>query len=283
MRGHAKIILNSLSKDELTWESLDKERKQDIVELWFPNLGELRFRLKGPGADESWSGELNYSSIEVTGSTNFGNDFKMSYTKYHQDNGDSRVLITINKGRARRIKHGTWTLDIVSSKLADTLKIDAWVERINARPINFEYKANDEITLSIPGTAHSVIAVAAIESTIPFTLHPNSSFGPTRDERRKPNLCAPGVKILGAKAGTSQEFIHMSGTSMAAPHVSGAVALLFSWVQKNSEENQLNANQLRALIENALLKSDYSSGWTNKMGYGALDMEMIFEELRTMI
>jgi subtilisin family serine protease len=53
-----------------------------------------------------------------------------------------------------------------------------------------------------------------------------SSRGPTGDGRSKPDLVAPGEKIKSVVPGGLTQ--SMDGTSMAAPHVSGAAALLMA-------------------------------------------------------
>lgn len=55
----------------------------------------------------------------------------------------------------------------------------------------------------------------------------SSSRGPSiGDNRLKPDLAAPGTGIVSAKAGTGFDTTSQTGTSMSAPHVAGAAALL---------------------------------------------------------
>lgn len=81
-------------------------------------------------------------------------------------------------------------------------------------------------TLISPGDRPLAISVGA-------TLDNNqrsglSSIGPTVDGRINPFIVAPGTEIISASHMDDTSYLALSGTSMAAPHISGVVALLFS-------------------------------------------------------
>ena len=98
------------------------------------------------------------------------------------------------------------------------------------------------LSINDPGNSDLAITVGSTHRDMPYTYGVSyfSSKGPTGDGRLKPDLLAPGEKILSCAAGRAKadaaaeisrvkfDYLEQSGTSMAAPHVSGVVAAFLS-------------------------------------------------------
>jgi subtilisin family serine protease/pimeloyl-ACP methyl ester carboxylesterase len=105
------------------------------------------------------------------------------------------------------------------------------------RTLEGDIDANMDLSIGDPANLEEAIAVGSVHKQNPHTYGVSyfSSRGPTADGRQKPDVVAPGERILSCRyrypsKATSVDdlYIAMSGTSMAAPHVSGALAAFLS-------------------------------------------------------
>jgi subtilisin family serine protease len=101
--------------------------------------------------------------------------------------------------------------------------------------------AGISLTINDPGNADQAITVGSTHRDMPhiYGVSYFSSKGPTGDGRLKPDLVAPGEKIISCAAGKAKDavknetgadcdYVEDSGTSMSAPHVSGVIAAFLS-------------------------------------------------------
>ncbi|TRZ69231.1 MAG: peptidase S8 [Methanothrix sp.] len=123
-------------------------------------------------------------------------------------------------------------------------------------------------SIVIPGSAEKVITVGAVDAK--GVIYRRSSRGPASDGRIKPDLVAVGVDVGSARAGTLQGRSAMDGTSMAAPQVAGAIAVLLE-----KEPGFGPADIKRALLRSADDLGD--PGPDNTYGWGELNLSRSLE------
>ncbi|NIJ18685.1 subtilisin family serine protease [Sphingomonas naasensis] len=194
---------------------------------------------------------------------------------YHRgadpNNGDNLIALVLRP----MAPAGRWAIEIRGVDVADG-RWHAWIERNAGCPAcQAVFAPGVASPLATTGSicnAMRTIAVGAYDAHDPDQpMARFSSTGPTRDGRRKPLLVAPGVRILSVRSRQSAleppGYVRMSGTSMAAPHVTGTVALML----------EAAGAQPVAAIRNALFASltappaplaDEIERW----GYGILDI-----------
>ena len=132
----------------------------------------------------------------------------------------------------------------------------------------------DPYTIGSPAAAEKVITVGAVDRYMKVASW--SSRGPTLDDRYKPDICAVGVSVTAASLPYLEYpelewkiYRSWSGTSVAAPMISGAVALL----------RQAHPEWSPSMVKAALLTRAVprGGGVNNDYGYGVAD---VFEALK---
>lgn len=134
---------------------------------------------------------------------------------------------------------------------------------------------NAGVGVGSPSSAKNALTVGAVVdhwsgTAKPGDRWPSSQYG-TKDNRRKPEVMAPGSTITSCKTKTTNEYTNKSGTSMAAPHMSGIIASL---IHRYAGSFDYQPHRIKAQAMAAATwqgNPGTSSGWWGAEGYGLID------------
>lgn len=167
------------------------------------------------------------------------------------------------------VESGIWTFTLQAEAITDG-RFDFWLPSSGALNRSTRFLRPDpDTTLTIPSTAMRPITVGAYDDSND-TYAPFSGRGDTRLYRiPKPDLAAPGVGIVTVKNGGG--YGPVTGTSFAAPFVTGAAALLMEWGIVKGNDRYLYGDKVKAYLRRGARPLPGFSEYPNPfVGYGAL-------------
>lgn len=295
---------------------MPKERRSDaVLDLWYDRAGTLNLTVTAPGGVAT--GAINHGTdlpVNAAAPPFIANPAAAANRQTHvavdgtingQHDRNNNFRITVERPQRGAILDGSWTLTLTNPN-AGPVDFHCWIERGTntpwflppKTPADGKVRASLDATLSIPGTASQVIAVANHASRTsrcdcwPSTgIVASSSRGPVARgaaTNQKPDIAAPGLEITSAKADACNLhgrccdccpdaccclYEDLTGTSMAAPHVAGAIALLL-------EENpRLTRAEIVRHLQNTARERP-AGGWDATWGGGKLNIQAAIDAVR---
>lgn len=166
---------------------------------------------------------------------------------------------------------GIWRIRLTPEKVV-TGRYDLWLPSRNIlNPATRFLYGDPDITLTIPSTAARAITVGAYDSS--YQAYADfSGRGFNRNGLVKPDLAAPGVGIMAPSRQGGYEPV--TGTSFAAPFVSGSAALLAQWGVVEGEDPFLYGEKIKAFFIRGARQLPGYDFWPNpQLGWGVLCVE----------
>ena len=210
-------------------------------------------------------------------------------------NRDTNLRLAVAAAQVGR----RWRLRLRATKVQQGT-VHAWGQTSDPSAAHDIFMATNssQFSIGMPATEERAISVTSFVSrstTQPppcsggelavGQISPFSSQGPARHGAMRPDIAAPGQHIVAALASSSTmaldpgledrrlasgKYICIEGTSMAAPFVAGAIALMFQKVPNLTPDDI----QLR-LRATAQRDSDTGPVWNPSFGYGKIDVEAL--------
>lgn len=267
---------------------IDPSDTEVELSVWYPGASRFTVAVTPPGEDPivvPWGTETG-AVVTPAGIVRVDN----AWAGVNPNNGDNEAFVRIYGLGS----FTPWRISV--SDAGGGGRFDAWVTSGTATLAG----GDSASTIDEPGNADNVITVGAYTTkatwlsqggdqdyTSQYTVGTVASFssrGPTRDGRVKPEVAAPGAWICAAlseDAGWQSTFLHPDGvhtmelgTSMAAPHVSGTIALMFA------VDPDLTPADVRDVLTSTATQDGRTGSVPNPVwGWGKLDAAAAVQEV----
>ncbi|NCJ05426.1 S8 family serine peptidase [Synechococcales cyanobacterium C] len=261
---------------DVIWQIGEFDFTHNELEVWYGKDDQLKLELIDQ--DDHSIGEVDLgASARIL---NQANEllFFVAHRQGDPNNGDHTIGIFMNTESISSSLPSQIKLRLHGVTISDG-QIHAWIERDDNGQSNFAPPHDNSHTLgSISCGEHSIVVGSYDAHTTGQPLSWFSSAGPTRDGRQKPEISAPGHNVLAANSSTRVGVTRMSGTSMAAPAVTGVVALILA--EARSLNQDLTVDQIRDTLTKTARANPPDMVWNDRYGMGRVDASASVQKVR---
>ena len=236
------------------------------ISLWKNFADVMSLSLLSPSGQET--GNIA-SSQSVTITTLDGVRVSVLYGQPNHYSSSQEVYFALY-GISRAIPQGLWRLSYTGNNIVDG-RFNIWLPMTDAVTRQTAFLSPSiENTITIPATAEKVISVGGYNSVLNTGVDFSGRGLPYGTFGQKPDLVAPAVNIISAKVGGGYD--SFTGTSMAAPFVTGSAALMMEWGIIQNNDPFLYGERIKAFLCRGAVRSFPQEYPNSQWGYGALNL-----------
>jgi Subtilase family len=267
MHTHARIGPDQTHV--LDWVTPERDRTPNELEIWYSGQDVFDVLVTSPEGREF--------QVPLGGRVRLGDGSRVWGNLYHRRHEPNSGLNHVAVYLYTTAPSGLWRVTVRGQEVVDG-RLHAWIERDATGRYQSRFprtQATSRYTTNTICNCFRAIAVGAYDGT--RSERPPTRFtsrGPTADGRQKPEIAAPGYRIRAARSmprngwqGGEPRLCVKSGTSMAAPWVSGTVALMMAAAGRPLTIHEIR----RALIGAADPHPGPAGRSSTQLGYGYLN------------
>jgi subtilisin family serine protease len=276
---HASGTVLQGGSTDLVWQIDDIDFTHNELEIWYPKDDRLQLELLDENGNSMGTVDPGASAriLAETGETLFF----IAHRIEDPNNKDNAIGIFMETNIPSSKVPAQITLRLHGTTIVNG-NFHAWIERDDVGPSRFAPPNDNSHTLGSLSCGKCSIVVGSYDAhTSGQPLSFFSSAGPTRDNRQKPEISAPGHQVWAANALTRIGVTRMSGTSMAAPAVTGVVALMLA--EARSLNKELTCEQIRDILSKTARPNPPSASWDSRYGMGRVYAKAALQAVRDLL
>lgn len=175
------------------------------------------------------------------------------------------------------IATGVWRLVARAENIVDG-RFNIWLPTVDTVTQRTAFLIPDiNLTLTLPSTAYQVISVGGYNGVLGIASAFSGRGAADTCYPTKPDLVAPSVNIIAPRAGGGYD--SNTGTSMAAPFVTGASALMMEWGIVQGNDPFLYGQRVKAFLCRGANRRYTETYPNNLWGYGMLSLCNTMDDL----
>ena len=252
--------------------NVEENVKGFCMELWSYAPELVRVVVQSPTGQRT---QGTFPIQQDTQSTNFvfeNTRLTINYRIAGRQSGDLLVFF-----RFSNPVKGIWTI-LVYPENAITGNFHIWlpVRSLNEPDVTF-ISPNPDTTITTPSTSFTPITVGGYDA-LTQAIYLQSGRGFDGKGRIKPDFCAPCVNVSGA--GLRNNYVTLTGTSVAAAITAGASALVLEWGILRGNSPFMNSVEVKNFLIRGCERENNVNYPNTEWGYGKLNLYNAFEVLR---